>query len=194
MSVSLDENWWRNWRLFSTHLVSSPVFSLDCHTVALWRWGWGSVFDIETCCSWGRVCACWRSAGWPADPSLPCAVGSASWRGRPSCCAQLTQVARRASLSRQPAQPPRMINWDANGAEPERQKWNKSILREGAVEVFGWVAGVVFQKSLWYASVGPRVWQWVIIRVMLLLEELNTNKACFWFALSCLRLSSVVLP
>lgn len=106
-----------------THLVSSPVFSLDCRIVALWRWGWESVFDTKTCCFWGRVCACWRSAGWPDDPSLPCAVGSASWRGRPSCCALLTRGARRASLSRQASQPPRMM--DRDGQQNTAQKTNK---------------------------------------------------------------------
>lgn len=105
---------------FWTHLVSSPVFSLGCHIVALWRWGWGSVFDTETCCSWGRVCACWRSAGWLAGPSLPCAAGSASWQGQPSCCAQLTQGARRVSLSRWATQAPRMM--DRNGQQKHSQK------------------------------------------------------------------------
>lgn len=116
---------------FWTHLVSSPVFSLDCHIVALWRWGWGSVFDTEICCSWGRVCACWRSAGWPAGPSLPCAAGSVSWRGQPSCCAQLTQEARRASLSRQAAQTPRMIDRDGQQSTARKIQIKEKSLEGG---------------------------------------------------------------
>lgn len=130
-SMSWDDNQWRNWSLFRTHLVSSLVFSLDCRIVALWRWGWGSVFDTETCCSWGRVCACWRSAGWPAGPSLPCAAGSVSWLGRPSCCAQLTQGVRRASTSRRAAQPPRMMDRDGQRSTARKIQFKEKSLEGG---------------------------------------------------------------
>lgn len=122
---------------FLTYLVSSPVFSLDCHIVALWRLGWGSVFDTETCCSLGRVCACWRSAGWFAGPSLPCAAGSGSWQGQPSCCARLTLGARRASMSRKPAQPPRMMDRGGQQSTAKNTEMKKSLLRVEVVKVLG---------------------------------------------------------
>lgn len=49
-----------------------------------------------TCCSSGRACACWRSAGSPGDLWPPCAGEWGSWRERPSSqrwpCCRLTSL------------------------------------------------------------------------------------------------------
>lgn len=92
---------------WATHRVFFLVFFLDCHKAGLWRWGWGSVSGKATCCSWGKACVWWRSVGWPGGPWLPCAAGSASWRGQPFCCAPLTRWAQRASMGHPLVRSPR---------------------------------------------------------------------------------------